>query len=174
MSSNIPGWPFRFLRWICPDSLYEEIEGDLIQKYHRDTKNFGTKRARRRLMWSAVRFFRPGIVMRNKFSVELKQAHMIQNYLKTTVRHIGKSKVNFAFKLGGLSLAMFSFLAIALYVSYQLSYDKHHYAYENLYRVNSNRKENGVLETYAFVPLATGSMLKQYLPEVETFARIRF
>ena len=24
---------FRFLRWFCPDYIYEEIEGDLIQKF---------------------------------------------------------------------------------------------------------------------------------------------
>jgi hypothetical protein len=28
----------RLLRWFCPDHLYEEIEGDLIQKFERDIK----------------------------------------------------------------------------------------------------------------------------------------
>ena len=29
-------WLFRFLRWFCPDHLYEEIEGDLFQKFEKD------------------------------------------------------------------------------------------------------------------------------------------
>ena len=29
---NPSPWTFRFLRWFCPDYIYEEIEGDLIQK----------------------------------------------------------------------------------------------------------------------------------------------
>ena len=99
---------------------------------------------------------------------------MFKNYFKTSFRHIKRSKTNFAFKLGGLSLAIFSFLAIAIYVFYQLSFDRYHHEYESIYRVNSERKENGQLEKYAIAPLAIGPLLKQYLPEVETYVRIRF
>ncbi len=35
---------FAFLQWICPDHLYEEIEGDLIQKFNRDVKSFGEEK----------------------------------------------------------------------------------------------------------------------------------
>lgn len=99
---------------------------------------------------------------------------MFKNYFVTGMRHIRKSKVNFAFKLGGLSLAIFSFLSIATYVSYQTSYDTHHHDHENIYRVNSLRKENGQVEKYAIAPLAIGPMLKQYIPEVDAVARTRY
>lgn len=99
---------------------------------------------------------------------------MFKNYFIASLRHIRKSKVNFAFKLGGLSLAIFSFLAIAVYVSYQTSYDTHHHDHQNIYRVNSLRKEDGQVEKYAIVPLAIGPMLKQSIPEIESFARIRY
>ncbi len=99
---------------------------------------------------------------------------MFKNYLTTSVRHIRKNKMNFAFKVGGLSLAIFSFLAIAINVSYQISYDRYHHDYEKIYRVNSQRKENDEIEKYAIVPLAIGPILKQYLPEVESFARTRY
>jgi putative ABC transport system permease protein len=99
---------------------------------------------------------------------------MFKNYFVTSLRHIKKSKVNFIFKLGGLALAIFSFLAIAIYVSHQLSFDTHHRGYENIYRVNSERKENGASEKYGFVPLALGPTFKQYLPEVDAYARTRF
>lgn len=32
----------RFLRWFCPEYLFEEIEGDLIQKFEKDVV-FGEK-----------------------------------------------------------------------------------------------------------------------------------
>ena len=38
-SSNPSPWTFRFLRWFCPAQLFEEIEGDLIQKFERDLKS---------------------------------------------------------------------------------------------------------------------------------------
>jgi hypothetical protein len=41
------------------NELHEEIEGDLIQKFNRDVKIFGERKAKRRLIWHVVRFFRP-------------------------------------------------------------------------------------------------------------------
>ena len=85
---------------------------------------------------------------------------MFHNYFKTTYRHFLKNKINFGFKLGGLTLALFSFLVIAIYVSYQLSFDKFHEDFENIYRVNSIRLEDGKLIKYATVPPALGAALK--------------
>jgi putative ABC transport system permease protein len=99
---------------------------------------------------------------------------MFKNYFVTSIRHIRKSKVNFAFKLGGLSLAIFSFLSIAIYVSYQTSFDTYHHEHENIYRVNSLRKENGQVEKYAIVPLGIGPLLKESIPEIEAVARTRY
>ncbi len=166
--------PFKLLRLFCPRHMLEEIEGDLLQKFDRDVKLLGERKARRRLIWNVVRFFRPGIVLRNKRVFKEKQLIMIHNYFVTSIRHIKKSKVNFGFKLGGLTLAIFSFLSIAIYVSYQIAYDTHHDEYQNIYRVNSERKENDQLEKYAIVPLPIGPLLKQYIPEVESFARTRY
>ncbi|MCW5911165.1 MAG: ABC transporter permease [Cyclobacteriaceae bacterium] len=97
---------------------------------------------------------------------------MFTNYLKATYRHLIKNKINFLFKLGGLTLALFSFLVIALYVSFQLSFDKYHYDYENIYRVNSNRDEDGKMEQYAMVPPAIGPAIKAGFPEIRSFTRL--
>jgi len=102
------------------------------------------------------------------------QLPMFKNYFITSLRHIRKSKVNFAFKLGGLSLAIFSFLAIALYVAFQFSFDTFHADYQNIYRVNSQRTENGVIEKYAITPYALGPVLQQRIPEVTSMTRIRY
>src|SRR6187402_1736968 len=98
---NLPAWPFKFLRWICPRHLNEEIEGDLIQKFNRDLETFGEKRAKRRLIWNAVRFFRSGIVFRNKLSLHLNQLPMIQSYFTSTLRHIRKNTITAISKVGG-------------------------------------------------------------------------
>jgi hypothetical protein len=57
---------------------------------------------------------------------------MLYHYLLTIFRLIRKGKVNFAFKLGGLSLAMFCLMAIAIFVGYQLSFDRFHDDYKNV------------------------------------------
>ena len=114
-----PQWAIGLLRTICPVHLFEEIEGDLIQKFERDVKTFGERKARRRLIWNTILFFRPGIVMRNKFRFELNSLPMLRNYFKTTYRHVLKNKVNFAFKLGGLTLALFGLEKAAYEVAYE-------------------------------------------------------
>jgi len=93
---------------------------------------------------------------------------MLQNYFKTTYRHISKSKVNFAFKLGGLTVALFSFLVVAIYVSHQLSFDKFHEHYKNIYRINSSWQEDGKEVKCASVPSAMGAALKAEFPEVKS------
>lgn len=168
---SLPTWAERLLRAICPEELYEQIAGDLIEIYNYEVKTVGKRKAKLRFILACFRFFRPGIILRNKIDIEQNHFLMFKNYFVTGVRHIRKSKVNFAFKLGGLSLAIFSFLSIAMYVSYQTSYDTHHDDHQNIYRVNSLRKENGQVEKYAIVPLAIGPMLKQYIPEIEAMAR---
>lgn len=97
---------------------------------------------------------------------------MFRNYLKTALRHILKSKVNFIFKLGGLTLALSSLLVIIIYVSYHLSFDRYHEDYENLYRVNAKWMENGKLASYAIIPPGVGPALKEQFPEIKTFARL--
>lgn len=66
---------FRFLNWICPEHLVEEIEGDLIQKFNSDVEKFDKKRAKRRLIWNVIRFCRLGIVLRSQLSLDVN--HLI-------------------------------------------------------------------------------------------------
>jgi putative ABC transport system permease protein len=171
---SLPSWAERLLRAICPEELCEQIEGDLIEIYNYEVKTVGERKAKLRFVFTCLRFFRPGIMLRNKINIEQNHFPMFKNYFVTGIRHIRKSKMNFAFKLGGLTLAISSFLAIAMYVSYQTSYDTHHHDYQNIYRVNSLRKEDGQVEKYAIVPHAIGPLLKQSIPEIEAIARTRY
>lgn len=173
MQSAVFRLAMALLRWFCPEHLYEEIEGDLVQRFNSDVCRFGVNRSQWRLLWNVVRFCRPGIVLRNRFSGRPEHIILLGNYFTTSYRHLLKNKVNFLFKLAGLTLAFFSFLVIVLYVSYQLSFDTYHRNYESIYRVNSERRESGVQAKYAIAPLALGPMLQSVLPEVETYVRVR-
>ncbi|MEJ7646192.1 MAG: ABC transporter permease [Chryseolinea sp.] len=97
---------------------------------------------------------------------------MFKNYFKTTIRHLFKSKVNFAFKLGGLTAALFSVLVIVIYVSFQMSFDTFHEDHRNIYRVNSNRYVESKMEKYAMVPPGIGPALKAEFPEIQSFVRL--
>jgi putative ABC transport system permease protein len=97
---------------------------------------------------------------------------MIKNYLRTTFRNLLHNKANFLFKLSGFTLALLSTLLITVYVSFHLSFDRHHEDYENIYRVNAKWMENGTAEDYAVVPTGIGPAVKDAFPEVRAFARV--
>ncbi|MEJ7646789.1 MAG: FtsX-like permease family protein [Chryseolinea sp.] len=83
-----------------------------------------------------------------------------------------KQKLNFIFKLIGLTTALFCLLIITVYLAFQFSFDKFHDDYKNVCRVNSIRAENEVLKQYATVPLAVGPILMESFQQVISFARI--
>src|SRR5258705_14018281 len=71
MEDIIKSYPQRFafilLKWLCPSRLFETIEGDLIEQYEIDAEEVGERRARRRLAWNAIKFFRLGIISEHHF-----------------------------------------------------------------------------------------------------------
>ena len=76
----LPLWAWKLLKAICPEEFIEQIEGDLVEIYNYDVKTVGERKAKLKFIITSLRFFRPGIVLRNKFSVELNQMPMFQNY----------------------------------------------------------------------------------------------
>ncbi|HZB12434.1 MAG TPA: ABC transporter permease, partial [Chryseolinea sp.] len=167
-----PTSTLRVLRWFCPSHMYEEIEGDLIQKFHRDVKKLGVEAANRRLLWNTIRFFRPGILLRNKFSLHIIQYYMLRNYIKIAFRNFLKQKSYTLLNVIGLSAGMAASLLIIQYVKYERSFDTFHSRAEDIYRIQYNGWQNGKLnfESAVAVP-AVGPALKNNFPEVEAYTR---
>ena len=162
----------RLLKWFCPDHLYEEIEGDLIQKFHRDVKGFDEASAKRRLVWNVIRFFRPGIVMRNRFSFELNQGYMLQSYFKFAYRHLMKSKVFSLLNVTGLAVGLASAFLIIQYLDFELGYDQFHRNKNEIFRVSTDQYENGnLINSTAGTFYGAGAFMKENFPEVENVTR---
>ena len=170
--SSLPSWAEKFLRLICPADRYEEIEGDVIQSYNRRLQTSGLRAANRFLFFNVIKYIRPGILFRNKLRRPVLGSAIIGNYFLTSYRHVLKDKVNAAFKMSGLTLALFSLLVVTLYISYQLSFDRYNRDHDRIYRVNTQRTENGNIEQYGIAPTAFGPMLREGFPEIETYARL--
>jgi putative ABC transport system permease protein len=162
-----------FLRWFCPEHLYEEIEGDLIQRYTLDVKSLGEKKAKQKLILNTIRFFRPGIILRNKVTHPVIRNYMIRNYVKIAFRNFSKQKSFTFLNVTGLTLGMVASLLIMQYVKYERSFDTFHEKAKDIYRIQYNGWQNGKLrfECAAAVP-AAGPALKNNFPEVKRFTRL--
>lgn len=166
-------WAIRILRWFCPAHLLEEIEGDLLQKFGHDVKLFGERKAKRRLLWNVIRFFRPGILLRNKLVLNFRQMDILQNYWKVAVRVLTRSKVFVAIILFGLSVSLTACILIADYTRFELSYDKFFANSKSIYRLQHNRFiDNQLLYKKAMNFPEVGIALQEYFPEVKSVARL--
>jgi putative ABC transport system permease protein len=160
----------RILSWFCPDHLYEEIEGDLIQRFEKDVKIFGDRKAKRKFLWNTIRFFRPGIILRSKQAFEFTQLNMLQNYFKITFRHLMRSKVFTLINTVGLSIGIVAFYLILQYVSFERSYDQFYENKKEIYRLTYSKYENDELKnTSAKHYLGIRGLLKDNFPELKAF-----
>lgn len=170
---KIPRWSIKLLRFICPDILIEEIEGDLFELFNKDLNNFGLSKARRRFVWNTLRYLRPGILLRNKLNYNLNQFYMLLNHLKFTLRGISKNKVFSLVNILGLAISLLSCLFITQYALFEYSYDKFNRNLLNIYRVEHSRFTDGEFQyKKAQVFPAVGETLKQEVAQVTSFVRL--
>ena len=97
---------------------------------------------------------------------------MIWHYLKMTWRHLRRNRLNALFKIFGLVLSVTSMVIIAMYVSYQLSFDRFFKDAENITRVNCYKPDGGEIKPFAMVPEALGHALQTGCPEIQAFTRM--
>ena len=96
---------------------------------------------------------------------------LFANYIKSTLRNSAKNKLYTFINILGLSLGITAALLILLYIDYELSYDKHYKDYEKIYRLESDFTMNGKNDKTAPTPRPFGPVLKDEIPEIETFTR---
>ncbi len=163
----------RLLRWFCPDHLSEEIEGDLTQRYENDVKKAGERRAVQKLWWNALRYLRPGIVLRHKTTYNLIQTVMLRSYAQLAFRNLKKNKVFSAINIFGLATGLASCLLIFQFVSFELSYDTFNPRLDRIYRVTNDRFQHGKLVQHGTISYPTiGPTMTKDFPEIEAYTRL--
>lgn len=169
---DYPGWVLWILQQVCPPQLLEEIEGDLLQRFKRDSTRLGLRRARWRFAVFGLSFLRPGVLLRNKFAFHLISLGMIINYITIAFRNFNRQRAYTLLNIIGLALGMTASTLIFQYVKYESSFDKFHSRANDIYRIQYNGWQNGQLnfESAVAVPAAPAA-LKNNFPEVEGYTR---
>ncbi len=180
-----PRWAITLLRTICPAKSFEEIEGDLVQKFYRDQNRFGLKRAKREFIWNVLRYIRPEIILRNHFSFELNPLVMLLNYLQIALRNLLKQKTLAFINIFGLAVGIGCFSLLLLFAINEFSFDKFHRNAANIYRVydvwdqslwgNANNPQSEIDYTeYSSLKKQTlAEAMKQELPDVVNYVQLQ-
>ncbi|NGP77685.1 FtsX-like permease family protein [Balneolaceae bacterium YR4-1] len=98
---------------------------------------------------------------------------MIKNYLKIAFRNLRNQKGYAFINISGLAVGLACCILIMIYVTHELSYDKHHEYSDRIYRVVSKIDFSGNYLELATAPAPMGPTLKQDFPEVEAVTRFR-
>jgi putative ABC transport system permease protein len=89
---------------------------------------------------------------------------MIKNYIVTAFRNIVRFKLHSLINIGGLALGVSIFTLIMIYVVSELSYDKYHANYADIYQVSLN---NGLITSARL-----GHSMQESFPEIKYMVRI--
>lgn len=132
-----PKLPTQLLERFCPPQLLESIEGDLNEQFYIDVRKHGPSKAKREYVLNVVRFFRPEILLRNRFTVKQVNTIMVGNYFKVAVRNIQKRKLYSFINAFGLSIGIAFCMLIWLFIQDELSFDQFHANKTDIYRIES-------------------------------------
>lgn len=142
-----------------------DVLGDLEEEYALCVEEKGTARAMR-WYWSEVGLALPAFLKRSVFW----SFTMLQNYLKIAFRSIQNRKGVAFINIIGLAVGLACCLMMALYVHYELSYDRHHRNADRTYRVIID--EPGT-SAWATTTWEIGAALADTFPDIEQAVRFK-
>lgn len=94
---------------------------------------------------------------------------MIKNYLLVALRSITRNKLHAFINITGLSIGMACCILIALFVQFELSYDKHNKQANRVHRLVIDLEANN----WAISAFPIGQLLQDNFAEVEKYTRIK-
>lgn len=97
---------------------------------------------------------------------------MIRNYFKIAWRNLMKNKTFSFINIFGLAIGLTCCLLIALYLNFELGFDKYHPDASRIYQLGTSFVREGEEHMMPNTPAPMGSMMQQEFPEIEESVRL--
>ncbi len=97
---------------------------------------------------------------------------MWSNYIKSTFRNFRRNLSYALINIIGLSIALSIFIALTLYIQFELSFEDFNPQKENIYRIEQNMIEGGRSELMETAPVPLWRAIKAEFPEVKESIRL--
>ena len=164
---DIPSFSYRLFKWFCKDSLFEELEGDLEERFLINKEKYGIGKARRAYTLEVLKMIRPTILKR-KTSGPSYQAALIASYTVLALRNLKKHKLFSFINIFSLSVAMSTGLLVIGMIIDLLKFDTFHEHKNEIYRVISTPYYNSQeYKTQATSPLLMGGEMLSQIPGIQ-------
>ncbi len=98
---------------------------------------------------------------------------MFRNYILTAWRNIMRNKLYAVLNIFCLSVGITGAILIALLINQELSYDRYHENFHNIYMITGEYNVGGSSETLAITALPLGPALKEEFTSIKNYVRFR-
>ncbi|MCF0073906.1 ABC transporter permease [Dyadobacter sp. CY261] len=159
-----PRWVDRLLTIIIAPHFLEDILGDLHEIYGRQVKNGSLRNAQLRYLLASTRYLRPYFMKRRPRAYSptyIFSPAMIRNYLKISLRTLGKQKAYSFINITGLALGMAVAMLIGLWIYDELSFDRHFKNFDRIAQVWQHQTFNGQVGTQTSLPFPIGDEIRR-------------
>jgi len=172
MSTRPPHLAQRLLKSFLRDDLYEEVLGDLDEKFLA-VAPLGAFRAKVRYWYEVFHYIRPFALKKTR-SLHINPYPMWRSYFKIGWRNLLKNRTTSLINIFGLSVGLISCLLIALYVQHEASFDTFQPNASRIVRVIMEYGFNGSPDTQRgnFTSTKVAPVFARTFPEVEYSIRM--
>ncbi len=166
MNIRPPKKAISFLRWFCREDYIDEIEGDLIEIFEKESL-ISPRKAKLKFFLSILRCFRPAFLKLFKPSHSTNTTDMFRHNFMISLRSFKRNKSSFTINVLGLSTGLACSLLIYLWVMDEMNVDHFNEKDDQLFEVLANSSNASGTHTGNGTqgPLATA--MSHELPEVE-------
>ena len=165
MDGRLKLWT-RLFKWFCKHEHFEELQGDLEERYLENLEANGRKMANRTYKKEIIKMMRPSVMKRLKVKLQLFSMSIFRMHLTLTIRNMKRHKVFSFVNVAGLAAAMTLclFAVNMIYTGYQ--YDSQHTDANRIYRVITKVESAENTRSFATSSWALTQHLQQ-IPQIE-------
>jgi putative ABC transport system permease protein len=159
----------QLLKWFLREDLYEEVSGDLDEKFRIAVRNKSRLGANFHYWYQTINYLRPFAARKRRYYQ--KPTGMFKNNLKIGWRQMTRQKMYSAIKIGGFSLGIAASLLITLFILDELSFDSQPRNAGRIYRIYQQYQAPEELHKWVWFQAPFAKTVKQMFPEVELAGR---
>ena len=168
--------PSKFWTWLfkklCNDSFYEELQGDLEEKFFINLENKGANKAKAIYRKEVIKMIRPSVMALNKRLSILISLSIFKIHFVLAIRNMVRNKVFSAVNIFGLGAAIAVCLFMVNMISTGYTLDTQHKGSDRIYRIaNFVERDIGNM-LYASSSFPLSDKVRETIPDFEVVTHI--
>ena len=166
MNNHLPKFWTKLFKWLCNDSLFEELQGDLEERFYINTKEKGLKKAKHQYKKEVIKMIRPS-VLKSALPKSAFRLSIFKMHWTLSVRSLRKNKVfSLVTTLGfAAAISISLFLINLIYSGYSL--DQQHNNIDRIYRIATKATVQGETNIFASTPFELKDKVAEEIPGFE-------